>query len=336
MTPLAVNTLIAMGIAFVATIVTTRIATIVLRRRAILDTPNERSSHTVPTPRGGGWGLMVILLPAWFWATMRADRLTDPAELLLMMGAVALMAVSWIDDRRTLGALPRFAVQIASVGLAMAFLPNTLSLTGHLIPQFFDRLLAGLAWLWFVNLFNFMDGIDGITGGSAFAMGLGVTLIAILQGPYDLELFRGAMIAATALGFLVWNWQPAKVFMGDVGSVPLGYLLGYGLIRIAMDGRPAAALIVALYYLTDATITLIRRALKGERVWQAHRQHFYQRAVARGRTHAQVARRAIFVQLLLAVLGAASMRFGWWMLLPAALLVAWLLLWMSRTPKAAP
>jgi UDP-N-acetylmuramyl pentapeptide phosphotransferase/UDP-N-acetylglucosamine-1-phosphate transferase len=313
----------------------TGIVTKILHHRAILDRPNDRSSHSVPTPRGGGWGVMLALLPAWTWAVWRAGRLHDPVELLLLGGAVALIAVSWIDDRRNLSAAPRFLTQIAAVGLVVAMLPADLSLSDGLLPPILDRLIAGIAWLWFVNLFNFMDGIDGIAGGSAAAMGFGIMLVSLRYGPSELEAFRGAMIAAAGVGFLRWNWHPAKVFMGDVGSIPLGYLLGYELIRLAMDRGQVFALIIPLYYLTDATITLVRRGLRGERVWRAHREHFYQRSVQLGRSHPRTAKTAIAVQLALAIFAWFAALFGWWWLIPSILLVGLLLRWMSRPPRPA-
>jgi UDP-N-acetylmuramyl pentapeptide phosphotransferase/UDP-N-acetylglucosamine-1-phosphate transferase len=312
--------------------VLTGIVTRILRNRAILDRPNARSSHNIPTPRGGGWGMMLALTPFWIWAGGR--RLLDqPVQSLLIAGAILLMAVSWIDDRRGLGPAVRFAAQIVAVGAVMIALPEGESLTGGALPLALDRAAAALAWLWFVNLFNFMDGIDGIAGGSAAAMGIGVFLAWPDRG--SVEAAQGAIIAATAIGFLVWNWAPAKVFMGDVGSIPIGYLLGFGLIRLAVAGEAVAALIIALYYLADATITLGRRLLRGERVWQAHREHFYQQSVRRGRSHAMTAGAAILVQAALVGLAVLSADYGAWMLLPAIVLVALLLVWMAR-PGWAP
>jgi UDP-N-acetylmuramyl pentapeptide phosphotransferase/UDP-N-acetylglucosamine-1-phosphate transferase len=278
---------------------------------------------------------MLALLLAWGWATMRAGRLHDPAEILLIVGALALMAISWIDDRRGLGPGARILAQIVVTGAVMAALPNDLSLTGGFLPLPVDRIFACVVWLWFINLFNFMDGIDGISGGSAAAMGLGVMMVCLRHGPSELEAFRGAMIAAAAVGFLFWNWHPAKVFLGDVGSIPLGYLLGYALIHLAMNGGQVFALIIPLYYLADATITLVRRGLRGERVWQAHREHFYQCSVQWGRSHASTAKTAILVQLALAIFAALATVWGWWMLIPSVLLVALLLRWMARPPRRA-
>ena len=305
----------------------------ILRRRAIFDLPNERSSHTVPTPRGGGWGVMLALLPFWIWAVWRVGRLHQPVELVLLGAAMLLMAISWVDDRRGLGPIPRFAAQMLAVGAVMALLPGDLSITAGLLPLPLDRLFAALIWLWFVNLFNFMDGIDGLAGGSAAAMGFGLMLVSLRHGPSQLEAFRGAMIIAVAIGFLIWNWHPAKIFLGDIGSVPIGFLLGFCLLQLAMDGGQVPALIIPLYYLADATITLVKRARRGERVWQAHREHYYQRSTQHGRTHARTAKTAIMVQLALAIFAWLSVLWGWWMMIPAVGLVVLLLRWMARPPR---
>jgi UDP-N-acetylmuramyl pentapeptide phosphotransferase/UDP-N-acetylglucosamine-1-phosphate transferase len=277
---------------------------------------------------------MLALLPLWIWATAAAGRLHDPAELLVLAGAALLMAVSWIDDRRALGAGVRIAAQAVAAGAVMAMLPTNLSLSGGLLPVVLDRIVALLIWLWFVNLFNFMDGIDGLAGGSAAAMGFGVMIAALRFGPDQLEAFRGAMIAAVGCGFLYWNWQPAKIFLGDVGSIPIGYLLGYELLHLAMNGARIVALIIPLYYLADASITLCRRALRRERVWQAHREHFYQRSVQLGRSHARTAEAAILAQLALAIFASLAAAGNWWMIVIAIALVGLLLRWMNRPPRS--
>jgi len=322
-------------LAFVMSAVLTGIVLIVLRRRAIFDLPNARSSHRIPTPRGGGWGLMLALAPLWVWSVWRAGLILDPTEIALMAGAIILMGVSWIDDRHGLGAGIRFVAQFVAVGAVLATLPRDLSLSDGFLPLPIDRIVAILAWMWFVNLFNFMDGIDGITGGTAAAMGLGLMLVWLRHGPDQLEAFRGAVIAAVALGFLCWNWQPAKIFLGDVGSIPLGYLLGYELVRLAMDAGQVFALIIALYYLADATITLLKRARRGERVWQAHREHYYQRSTQSGRSHGHTAGIAVLCEFGLALLAWLATLIGWWLLIPAVALVLFLLRWMSRPPGSA-
>jgi UDP-N-acetylmuramyl pentapeptide phosphotransferase/UDP-N-acetylglucosamine-1-phosphate transferase len=148
--------------------------------------------------------------------------------------------------------------------------------------------LSGVAWLWFVNLFNFMDGIDGLAGSETAAIGLGAVLLASIGAVGVVPGALGLVLVGAALGFLLWNWQPAKIFLGDVGSIPLGYLIGWLLLALAAQGHWVAALLLPGYYLADASLTLARRLMRGERIWQAHREHFYQHAVRQGRSHAQV------------------------------------------------
>lgn len=254
-----------------------------LLRRHILDHPNDRSSHTQPTPRGGG--LVVTPVVLLLWLVIAGVRLAGGDEALIhgslpvIVCASGLLAISWLDDRRSLSARARFSAHIAAAALGLAALPaHNLVFQGWL-PWGIDRAVTLVAWVWFINLFNFMDGIDGISGVETFALALGIGVIGgAVYWPWCLVL------AGAALGFLVWNWHPAKIFLGDGGSIPLGYLLGWLLIRLAAGGQWAPALILPLYYLADATITLSRRALRGEKIWQAHRQHFYQRAsLGRGR-----------------------------------------------------
>jgi UDP-N-acetylmuramyl pentapeptide phosphotransferase/UDP-N-acetylglucosamine-1-phosphate transferase len=256
--------------AFATTVILTRIALAWLRHRQVLDLPNERSSHTMPTPRGGGLGLTPVI----------ACVLALFHQPALAAGALALMALSWVDDRRGLPPGPRFAAHALVVAGAMIALGDTAILP---LPLWLDRLLVGLGWLWFVNLFNFMDGIDGISGVECAGIGLGIALIG---GP-DLGV-PALAVAAAGAGFLVWNWHPAKLFLGDSGSVPLGLVLGGLLAALAAQGQLAAALILPAYYIADATITLLWRLKDGEKVWQAHRRHFYQRAVRGGQSHARV------------------------------------------------
>jgi UDP-N-acetylmuramyl pentapeptide phosphotransferase/UDP-N-acetylglucosamine-1-phosphate transferase len=138
-----------------------------------------------------------------------------------------------------------------------------------------------LIWLWFINLYNFMDGIDGITGVETASIGLGIALVASHSDATSGMVAPALCVAAGGIGFLVWNWHPAKVFLGDSGSVPLGLLIGGLLIDLLMQGHWTAALILPGYYWADASLTLAKRLLNGEKIWQAHRKHYYQRA-ARG------------------------------------------------------
>jgi UDP-N-acetylmuramyl pentapeptide phosphotransferase/UDP-N-acetylglucosamine-1-phosphate transferase len=263
----------------------------VLRRR-VLDQPNERSSHTVPTPRGGGIAVIGAVLAVWIGVTVSGSL--PPMLLLVAAAAFGLAAVSWLDDLRGLSPVGRLVAQLAAVAFGMQVLPSHTVFQGWL-PPILDDAAVALLWLWFVNLFNFMDGIDGIAASEAAAIGLGLALIV----PISATVWLAAAIAAASVGFLVWNWAPARIFLGDVGSVPLGFVLGFLLLDAAARGAWLPALILPAYFLADSTLTLLRRLGRGERVWEAHREHFYQRAVQAGLGHATVVRRVILADLLL-------------------------------------
>jgi UDP-N-acetylmuramyl pentapeptide phosphotransferase/UDP-N-acetylglucosamine-1-phosphate transferase len=274
---------------FCATAVVLRL----LRRHAILDHPNQRSSHAVATPVGGGLAVVPVVLVAWLMVDVAVGKLE---ETILVIGcAVFLAAISWIDDVRGLPASLRFGVQLIAVLVVLTVSPAAPSGLSGWLPGPMTA-AAGLIWLWFINAFNFMDGIDGLAGTETASIGIGVALVAALAAGQPTAslaatpmVWLGAMIAAAALGFLPWNWQPARLFLGDVGSITLGFLLGWLLVRLAAEGQWAAALILPFYYLCDATLTLARRTLRGEKPWQAHRDHYYQRAVTGGLSHAAVA-----------------------------------------------
>ncbi|MBO6783668.1 MAG: glycosyltransferase family 4 protein [Alphaproteobacteria bacterium] len=312
-----------------------------LLRRDILDRPNERSSHATPTPRGGGIGLLAALLPAWLIAAfLLTPATTGPQAWLLPLCALLLAAVSWIDDLRTIGPLPRLAAQFATAIAGVLILPG-LVFQG-LLPPWLDAALAAVGLVWFVNLFNFMDGIDGISAVEAIAIGLGLGAIGLWLGAAPGgNAVPALLIAAASAGFLAWNWHPAKIFLGDIGSVPLGFLLGWLLLALAAGGHWEAALILPLYYLADATLTLLRRLARGEKVWRAHREHFYQQAVQNGRSHARVSAAVAVANAALIglALGAAAapdslaVRLGA-LALAAAVVVA-LLAWMRRPGPAA-
>jgi UDP-N-acetylmuramyl pentapeptide phosphotransferase/UDP-N-acetylglucosamine-1-phosphate transferase len=283
------------------TCLTTGVLIPILTRREILDRPNERSSHRVPTPRGGGIAVVGSVLLAWI--VLARTEAVPSGVFGIVLGAVLLAAVSWLDDLRGLSPVVRLLAQAAAVAVGILVLPE---------PRDLLYLAAiGLVWIWWINLFNFMDGIDGLAGSEAAAIGAGLLLFASVGASADPALRTlAAVLTGAAIGFLVWNWSPAKIFLGDVGSVPLGYILGFLLLDLAVRGYWKIALILPLYFLADATITLARRLLRGERVWQAHREHFYQQAVRRGLGHAAVAKRVIAADLVLIACGWAAEN-GW-------------------------
>jgi UDP-N-acetylmuramyl pentapeptide phosphotransferase/UDP-N-acetylglucosamine-1-phosphate transferase len=292
-----------------STCLATRVLIPLLHRREVLDHPNERSSHLVPTPRGGGIALIGSVLLAWVALAQRGY--VPPAVIGVSLAAGLLALVSWVDDLRGLSPIVRLLAQGAAVAVGVLLLPETGNAPHGWLAAGAYFAAVGLLWIWWTNLFNFMDGIDGLAGSEAAAIGGGLLLFASLGTGVDLQLaLLAAGITGAAIGFLVWNWSPAQIFLGDVGSAPLGYLLGFLLLGLAVHGRWKIALILPFYFLADATITLARRLLRGERVWQAHRGHYYQQAVRCGLGHAAVVRRVIAADFLLIACGWSAEN-GW-------------------------
>lgn len=272
-----------------AAAVLTGLVRAMLIKRAILDHPNHRSSHSIPTPRGGG--LAVVAVITLSWGGLYAGGTALPASGLAILGLGLVLAIlSWLDDIRTLSASVRLVVHMGVVAAALTTIEGPI--ISHLLPFWLDRLIAFLAWVWFINLFNFMDGIDGISGIETLTISLGLVIIALSLGGTIAALMELSLVslgvAGAVLGFMTWNWHPAKIFLGDVGSVTLGFFLGWLLISLSAAGFLASAVCLALYYLVDATWTLMKRAKRGDKVWHAHREHAYQRATQSGLRHDQV------------------------------------------------
>ncbi len=270
-----------------------------LRRWAVIDSPNNRSSHAHPTPRGGGLGFVTVVLIVWaaLWLTGRGSAVPS-----VIAGAAAIAVVSFADDLRGVPLSARLAVQAAAVFVALATFPSDRPILADFLPLAVDRFIVGLAWLWFINLFNFMDGIDGIAGSEAAIIAFGLVVLAAFHPDLGLASYEAIVIGAAVVGFLLFNWPPARMFMGDVGSAGLGYLLGWLLTLAASKGALVPALLLPLYFVADATTTLAMRAWRRKPLGTAHRDHAYQHAVDAGVSHAVVSASVLGLGLVLIAL----------------------------------
>jgi UDP-N-acetylmuramyl pentapeptide phosphotransferase/UDP-N-acetylglucosamine-1-phosphate transferase len=308
-----------------------------LLARYALARPNARSSHQIPTPQGGGIAVVGVTIAAMAIAAAAfpALRPENPYLLTAILGAAALLAVvGALDDLFTLNAAPRLAWQLVAVVCVIAVLPPDVRIIPAL-PWEIERGLLVVGMVWFVNLVNFMDGIDWMSVAEVVPVTAGLVLIGAMGGLPPYALAAAVALGGAMLGFAPFNRPVARLFLGDVGSLPIGLLLAWLLVLLAGRGYPTAAVLLPLYYLADATITLIRRLLNRERIWQAHRGHFYQRAVDGGLTVMQVVARVFAVNIVLAALAAVTV----WMpsgaaslgtLTIGALLVAWLLVGFAK------
>ena len=282
--------------AFLITALVVRGAIGYAHRRGMLDLPGQRRSHRLPTPRGGGVGIviaMLVCLPGVAWSL----RVAFPTPRLLGLSCLALLLVAlagWWDDHRPLPAWPRLAVQLLACGLLCSGLQ-----AGSAAWWWLPMLVVGGAWS--INLHNFMDGIDGLLAQQAGFVGGGLAVLATAAGQPVLAL-AAACLAASALAFGCFNWPPARIFLGDVGSGSVG-LLVFAFSAMLWRVDPAwlwPALILSSAFVTDASLTLLTRVWRGRRWYSAHREHLYQWLARRIGSHARASLAYVGWNLLVA------------------------------------
>ncbi|MGE3986790.1 MraY family glycosyltransferase [Pseudorhodoplanes sp.] len=279
--------------------------------RYALARPNARSSHQTPTPQGGGIAVTAafILVASASMVATGAGSAQIATTMVAVFSATVLIAVlGAVDDIRSIAVAPRLLIQTLSVVVVIATLPADFQMTPFL-PWWIERVLLVTAGVWFVNLVNFMDGLDWMTVAEFVPLTGGLVLLGAMGAVPPYAVICALALLGALIGFAPFNRPVARLFLGDVGSLPLGLVVGWLLALLANKGHLAAAILLPLYYLMDATITLIRRLARGERVWQAHRTHFYQRATDNGFTVRQVIARVVAVNIALVALAALCVRF---------------------------
>lgn len=280
--------------------------------RSLIDIPNDRSSHQVPTPRGGGVAIvltfLLCLVVLWAFGSL-------PMHMLIAAGVsgAGVALIGFLDDHGHIAARWRLLAHLAAASWAIGWLGglSTLHLFGvELDLGWFGWVLALLYLVWLLNLYNFMDGIDGIAGVEAITVSLSGALLFWVVVPEPAAWQIPLVLAATVAGFLYWNFPVAKIFMGDAGSGFLGVMLGLlSLYAFALSPELLWSWLILLgVFIVDATLTLLRRVLRGEKFYQAHRSHAYQYASRLFASHARV------------TVGVAAINLFW--LLPIAWLVA--------------
>jgi UDP-N-acetylmuramyl pentapeptide phosphotransferase/UDP-N-acetylglucosamine-1-phosphate transferase len=298
---LALSALIAA--AMLSAVVTWAIRPLLLRHA--LARPNARSSHRVPTPQGAGIAVIgaTLVVAGAIMACAGTTDLRVPGAIFAASLFIAI--VGFADDVKSIDVLPRLLLQAAAVG-AIIFTSSGDLRIAPVCPLWIERGLLLLAGLWFVNLVNFMDGLDLMTVAEVVPItGAMVLLGALADFPASATLVAAALCGAM-LGFAPFNRPVAKIFLGDVGSLPIGLVLGWCLLQLALHGQFAAALLLPMYYLFDATVTLLRRMARREPFWAAHRAHFYQRATDNGFSVWRVVREVFALNVLLAALAIGS------------------------------
>ncbi|NMX64219.1 glycosyltransferase family 4 protein [Pseudomonas sp. WS 5111] len=248
-------------------------------RRSIIDIPNARSSHTVPTPRGGGVAIVLTFAFALVW--LAGAQLITVAESAALLGAGLLIAIiGFMDDHGHIAARWRLLGHFAAAIWMLSWMQGLPAISAFGVT--FDlgwvgHVLAVFYLVWMLNLYNFMDGIDGLASLQAICACLALTLIYFLSGQPSM-MWAPLLLSVSVAGFLYWNFPPARIFMGDAGSGFLGIILGGLSVQAAWAGSEFffAWLIMLGVFIVDATFTLIRRLARGDKVYEAHRSHAYQ------------------------------------------------------------
>jgi UDP-N-acetylmuramyl pentapeptide phosphotransferase/UDP-N-acetylglucosamine-1-phosphate transferase len=333
--PAAVEAVVAAALVSAALIIVLR----PLLERYALARPNARSSHKVPTPQGGGVAVVAATIAVSLGILFSASGEAGMAPLAILFPAVILIAiVGVVADIHPDYVVPRFLLQALAVAAVIFALPHELRVVPFL-PWWLERGLLLLGGLWFVNLVNFMDGLDWMTAAEVVPVTAALAAIGLLGILPSWAIAVSLSLCGAMIGFAYFNRPVARLFLGDVGSLPIGLMLGWLLVLVAGSGGRAAAILLPLYYLADSTITLLRRIVNGEKIWQAHRSHFYQRATDRGFSVLQIVTRVFAVNLLLAALALAtvlrpSRELDIAALIAGAVLVAWLLAGLTRGPRS--
>ncbi len=327
--------LLASGASMILTDIARRYAV----RKAIVDVPNERSLHSQPTPRGGGVAIALVVFVSigGAWA---AGLITSRVVAAFLGGGGAVALIGWWDDRHEIPAAARILVHFMAAGWALYWLGGfpSLDLGGRTVNLGLSgSLIAAIAIVWLINLYNFMDGSDGLAGAEAVCVALVGAGILFWSRQNGLALISLA-IAGAAIGFLIHNWSPARIFMGDVGSGLLGFL--FAALAIAADRQqelPLLAWVILLgVFVMDATVTLVRRVSRGERWYAAHRTHAYQRLAQTGWTHGRIAAGVCVLNFVLSCLAVVAVIEPELLLLMVASAACLLALLYLRIEKLAP
>ena len=271
----------------------------------MLARPNARSSHRIPTPQGAGIAVIAATLVIAGAILTHIDKFNSEFPVAVFGATLFIATVGFADDLKFIPVVPRLTLQAIAVGAILVAAPADLRIVPA-VQIWIERGLLVLAGVWFVNLVNFMDGLDWMAVAEVVPITAAMLVLGWLGEFPPLPAIIAAALCGAMIGFAPFNRPVATVFLGDVGSLPIGLLLGWCLLQLAWHQHLAAALLLPLFYLSDATWTLLRRMARGEPFWAAHRSHFYQRATDNGFSVLRVVGEVFALNLVLAALAIAS------------------------------
>ncbi|WP_341749370.1 UDP-phosphate alpha-N-acetylglucosaminyltransferase [Candidatus Tisiphia endosymbiont of Sialis lutaria] len=301
-------------LSFIATSFFTWLLIFNLPSFGMVDIPDPRRVHNRITPRGGGIAIVIVVivgLISYEYFTTKA--LINSIKILPLL--LIISTISFLDDLISVPVFIRLIIHIICSTISIVFFLSPALLFHHELPLYIDFVLSIIYLTTFLNIYNFLDGIDGISGAESIHLSITILILCYLK--YDtiintnFIIILNIIILGCSIGFLIFNWHPAKIFIGDVGSISLGFLLGLCLLLISASSIDLfiASSIASLYYMTDGGLTILIRLLNKEKIWQPHLKHFFQKAVKNGKSHREVVCKIIICNILLMVLSITSLHF---------------------------
>ena len=281
----------------------TKYFALLFESKNIVDRPSQRRAHSRITPRGGGVAIVISFALCFLIFDYCAhDSLDYSTYLLPSLFFVA--TISLLDDIKYVPIIYRLCIHLIAAALVVYFFLWPRALLHNELPLYIDFTLAFLGLATFLNIYNFLDGIDGLTASESIHLSATILILCLLRYDTivhaDLVIGISTLVGAASIAFIYYNWHPAKVFLGDVGSISLGFLLGLALLLVASSGLRlfAACLIACLYYIADGGLTILIRLVHGEKIWLPHLKHFFQKAGRKGMSHREITTKIVIVTLL--------------------------------------
>lgn len=301
-------------LSFIVTTLLTWLLVHILPYFGLVDIPSKRRAHSKIIPRGGGLAVVIVYIFAfYFYEYFFTSQLTYSLKILPLLLVIA--TISFLDDLVSVPIVIRFISHIICSILAIILFLSPALLFHHELPIYLDFVLSVIVLTSFLNIYNFLDGIDGISCAQSIHLSITILVLCYLQLDIiihvNMIIILNTIILACCLGFLLFNWHPAQIFLGDVGSISLGFLLGLSLLLISASSRHLfiASSIASLYYIADGGLTILIRLVNKEKIWQPHLKHFFQKAVKSGKSHKQVVGKIIICNMTLMLLSVLSLYF---------------------------
>lgn len=318
---------------------------VILTHYKVYDIPNKRSNHYYPTPKGAGLLLtLYICISIGLYAMQEKIYIPKLEKIIILM--LALSFFSFLDDVFSISFLKKLLFQIFVVFFGIYFLNQEInlycsstysSLVWHInydLYKIIVKIIISFLWLWFLNLFNFMDGIDGITASQVITFSIGVICLAMFKQIDENFLHVGVILFAIFLGFLYFNKSPARIFLGDSGSITMGFFIASIIIITFLEDRNFISLVILVsYYIADTTITLCKRIYNKQNIFSAHSNHFYQIKIRDGFSHESVLRKIVLINSLLIILSLNYFNYPFFSIILSILMIIYLLKWLGKTDK---